>query len=93
MKVLVNNKFGGFRIKDEVIKKVMGEDACFASDDVLRVNAELIAMKERGEDIEDNVSDLIVVEVPKGATDWKVFDYDGMESLYAVVDGKIIYCG
>lgn len=91
MKVLVNNQYGGFHIKDEIVEKIWGKErALFIDEDEMRVNAELIAMKERGEDIEDNCCDLIIVNVPENATDWMVTEYDGLESLYMVVDGKIV---
>ena len=93
MKVLINDQlFGGFRIKDEVIKKIWGdEDARFVDKDKMRVNAELIAMKERGEDIEGHACHLVVVELPEGWTDWTVTEYDGLETLYAMTGSKIFW--
>lgn len=93
MKVLVNDVYGGFGIKDEIVEKIWGKErALFVDEDEMRVNAELIAMKEKGEDIEDCCCDLIIVDVPESATDWMVTEYDGYESLIAVVDGKIVGC-
>jgi hypothetical protein len=34
---------------------------------------------------------LCVVEIPDNTTDWELDDYDGMESIIYVVDGKIYH--
>ena len=53
MKILVNNSFGSFRIKKEIREKIWGEKGAHLVDnDEMRVNADLIAMKENGEDIQ-----------------------------------------
>lgn len=37
-------------------------------------------------------SGLRVLHIPSNATDWRRLDYDGKETVIAVVDGKIINC-
>ena len=91
MKILLNKCYGGFGIKDEILSKIWSNVDDYISDDEMRVNADLIAMKESGKDVEGGYSKLVLVEVPDTATDWTIIDYDGMERLIAVENGKLVF--
>ena len=42
--------------------------------------------------VENNhIGDLVVVEIPDGATDWDIYEYDGLETIIYVLNGKIYY--
>ncbi len=87
MKVVVNRCFGGFGLSDEC-EKALGVDEW----DVERTDPRLIEMVEKdAEWAGDKYSALKVVEIPASATDWEIDEYDGAESIIAVVDGKIVH--
>lgn len=47
------------------------------------------AVEKFGDAVNGSHSDLIIVDIPDEATDWQLQDYDGIESIIYVVDGKI----
>ena len=90
MKMIINRCFGGFGICQEIIDK-LGLDAYSYDDDIIRGNPQLIAMIEAGEDISDDCAELKVVEIPDESTDYYVDEYDGLETVIYVLDGKIYW--
>ena len=81
MKLVINGDFGGFGygVTSELkalVKKYEDE----------RTAPELIALVE---ECPDDCGDLEVVEIPDEATDYLINEYDGSETVYYVVDGKI----
>lgn len=88
MKVIINNCYGGFGVKDEVSKQ-LGYRGYFCSFEYdLRTDERLIDMAERGEDVFMSYCEPIIANVPDEATDWWVTEYDGLEDLWYVLDGK-----
>lgn len=83
MKIVVNGDFGGYGcdVSNEFEELVDN----YAND---RVNSELVNFVENNP---DDCGDLTIVEIPDNATDFDIMDYDGMETLIYVVDGKIHY--
>lgn len=87
MKIVVNRCFGGFSLSKSCAEK-LGVD--IYPDDSIRVDNHLIKMVEDSAiDASGSHAKLVVVEIPDRATDWKIFEYDGAETIIAVVDGKI----
>lgn len=90
MKVVVNRAWGCFRIPSEVCD-ALGCDS-FGQiydtlEDIARTNPDLIeCLEEYG--LENTT--LEIVDIPDSATDWRISDYDGMETILAVIDGKIV---
>jgi hypothetical protein len=42
--------------------------------------------------VENNhIGDLVVVEIPDNATDWNIEEYDGLETVIYVLNGRICY--
>jgi hypothetical protein len=81
MKIVINVEFGGFGY--DVAEKF--EDFVYKySDD--RTNPELIQFVENQP---EECGQLAVVEIPDNATDYMINEYDGLESVIYVVDGKI----
>jgi hypothetical protein len=81
MKLVINGTYGGygFGVADEfeaLVEKYEDE----------RTALELIAFVEEHP---DDCGDLEVVEIPDEATDYLINEYDGAETVYYVVDGKI----
>lgn len=86
MKLIINGCYGGFGVKDEVMERLglTSQDS-----EETRMNPELIALIESGEDVNDCCANLVVVELPDDCTDYYIDEYDGLESVIYVVDGKL----
>lgn len=95
MKIIINRCYGGYNINGKTIKKLsesgMVVDEHGGVYDSTRTNSELIKMIENGEYVDSSYSKLKVVEIPDNATDYMIEEYDGLESILYVVDGKINY--
>ena len=87
MKFIINACYGGFGINSkweaENCEKYCNGDC--------RKCAKLIRAIEERENVDDGFSKLTVVEFPDEATDYELLEYDGIESLLYVLDGKIRY--
>lgn len=90
MKIIINTCFGGFGVREDIEKK-LGLDKM--NENEIRTNPELIAMIEAGEDVDGYCAELEVVEIPDNATDYHLGEYDGMESIIYVLDGKLHWVG
>lgn len=87
MKIVINECYGGFGLSEEVAKE-LGYKKCDDSVTV-RTDPRLIKKIEEKANVSDEFSALTVVTIPDNTTDWMIHDYDGMESIWYVVDGKI----
>ena len=83
MKIVKNADFGGFGYG--VAKKFNEWIRDFAAEGK-RTDPELVAFVEEHP---AECGDLVVVEIPDTATDWQIDEYDGLETVIYVVDGKI----
>lgn len=89
MKIVVNKCFGGFDISDDAARELGLSDKYYL---VSRINKHLIKMVEENADrVSGPSAKLRVVEVPDNATDWKLNDYDGRETITYVVDGRLYH--
>ena len=86
MKMILNKCYGGFRVNDEWAK-IHG--VCPYDEEKLRYNETLIKAIEDGEDVNGTASLLRVITIPDETTDYKLTEYDGIESIVYVVDGKL----
>lgn len=83
IEIVLNRDFGGFSLPKGFVEQEKLSDR-YA--DVSRTSEKLIRyIKEHGS--ED--SDLEVIEIPDNVTDWQIHEYDGLESIICVIDGKI----
>lgn len=88
MKIVINKCFGGFSVNDNIVKMLNLESRYDLEDD--RTNARLIKIMEDGYfNVNDENSDLEIVEIPDEATDYMITEYDGYENILYVLDGKI----
>lgn len=83
MKYVINGTWGGYSVPDEV-RAVLG---CNRYDENVRTNPTFVNWVLAHSD----TTDLEVVEIPKEATDWELEEYDGLESIIAVINGKIVH--
>ena len=89
MLYVINATFGGFYIPNAV-RSALGCDRYsfnYAGD--IRANETLITWVREHRD--DKRNELALVNIPENATDWELNEYDGLESITAVVDGKIVH--
>lgn len=83
MKIVINGDFGGFGYGgdlryEDMVRSYEGD----------RTNSELIQFVENNPHL---CGDLKVVIIPDSATDWDIHDYNGLESVIYVEDGKIYW--
>ena len=91
MKIILNSCWGGFSFSPLALR-MAGYSTDRAYDTDLRTDPYMIASVELlGKDASGYCAALRIVEIPDTVTDWEVNDYDGMETLIYVVDGKLRY--
>ena len=91
MKVVINVCFGGFGVSKEVYE-AMGEewDDYGYKFNNHRTDPKFISVVEKlGDKANGFFAKLHVVEIPEEATDWRIEEYDGAESIWCVLDGKM----
>lgn len=84
MKLVINRSFGGFSLPKEFCEQY-GFESAYA--DIKRDDERLINYVGKGCEIAHGF--LTVVEIPDNATDYMINEYDGLEEVIYVVDGKI----
>lgn len=88
MKLVINTCYGGFGLSDKALS-ILGVDN-WELHDMPRNNAQLVEVVETlGEEADGRHAQLEVVEIPDDATDFCVMDYDGLECVCYVMDGKL----
>lgn len=86
MKMVLNKCFGGYSVS-QACADALGEKSCYMVD---RFDPRLIEMVERDSAwASGSCAKLKVVELPDGVTDWEINEYDGIESITYVVNGKL----
>ena len=86
MTIILNRCWGGFHLP-KLFCDTFGYDPY---DDIDRTDHDLVTfIKACGDEYEEGCARLVAVEVPDECTDWELNDYDGMESITYVVDGKL----
>lgn len=87
MKIVINKCYGGFGISEAGLRLLNLKNYW----DVERTDERLIELVESGVDVNGFCAELEVVEIPDEATDWELDEYDGLESITYVVDGKLYH--
>lgn len=82
MYVVYNAPYGGWCIPAEVAEKLNVSQ--YAETKEVRTSPVLIKWVR-----EHPGGDLALVRIPDAATDWVVWEYDGAETVFYVLDGKI----
>ena len=95
MKIVVNKRYGGFGLSKEareMLKDLVGDkfDLLNYYDKAWRTDKNLITVVETlGDNANSKFAKLVVVKIPNKSTDWDLEEYDGLEDIIYVVDGKI----
>lgn len=88
MKIVINGCYGGFSLSKACADK-LGMDRHPWNDDA-RTNPALIAEVELNSEWASGTCALLhVVEIPEEATDWRLSEYDGWETITYVLDGHM----
>lgn len=87
MKIIINTCYGGFSFNETAIERYGIQT--YDDDIATRMRADLIEAIESGEDLSGRVAKLEVVEIPNEATDFAIDEYDGMENIVYVLNGKL----
>ena len=91
MTFILNKCYGGWSISDFAMEQ-LGLDSNYPYMD--EVNKEKLAElinKYGPEKCSGGSAWLKVVEIPDNATDWDIDEYDGIERIVYVIDGKLNY--
>lgn len=89
MKIVINRAWGGFTLPDEFCTNHDCNRYSYYDDDnhAVRQNEELIEIVS-----DENYNGVLkVCEIPDEVTDWEINDYDGMESVIYVLNGKLYH--
>lgn len=85
MKIVINKAFGGFAVPSEVADVLNCDTYPLEDEEIeIRTSKELIEWADSHPD-----SPLTAVDLPDKITDFEIDEYDGWESIIAVLDGKI----
>ena len=89
MKLVINTRYGGFGLSAASCKLLDCRPYDYNDID-MRTDEKLISVVEKlGNEASGSMAALEVVEIPDDYTDSMILDYDGIETVYYVVDGKI----
>ena len=88
MKIVLNKCFGGFSLSANACE-ALGLKSPYAMID--RTDEQLVTlMEEHGAEwVSGRFAKLVLVDVSDHCTDWEIDEYDGMERVTYVVDGKL----
>lgn len=91
MKVVVNRCFGGFGLSAEA-EEMIDKVPWYEHDTIeFRTSPKLVnAVEVLGDKANGFAARLRVVDVPDEATDWRINEYDGSESITYVLNGKMV---
>lgn len=92
MKIVLNKCYGGFSLSEFACEKLGCNPYDYTDiDKMQRISKRLIDLVEMygSEKCSGGCAALVIVEVPDETTDWEINEYDGLESVTYVIDGKI----
>ena len=96
MKIVLNRCYGGFGLSDkakELLESLVGSEVSLTDiryNKECRTSRDLIKVVETmGSDANSAFSNLKIIRIPNNTTDWDIVEYDGLEDIVYVVDGKI----
>ena len=91
MKVVLNKCFGGFSLS-QYAADLLGVDV-YGDPDEVRFDPQLVAYIEAfgSKRMSGSYAKLEIVEIPDNYTDYELDEYDGIERITYVVDGKIYH--
>lgn len=88
MKMVLNKQYGGFSLSKFAVS-VLGVLGPHSPIDRSDENLISLIESEGSDVVSGSFAKLVIVDIPDNCTDHEIVDYDGMESVIYVVDGKI----
>lgn len=92
MKIVINNAYGGFSMTREMCAAVGLEYPQWAYRVPIRTRADPKLVNVVEKMIAGGGTELAICVIPDEATDWIITDYDGCETLYYALNGRIMEC-
>lgn len=92
MKVVINNNYGGFTMTREMCTAIGLEYPQCEYRVPIRTRADPKLVNVVEKMIARRDTDLAICVIPDEATDWIITDYDGCETLYYALNGRIMEC-
>lgn len=90
MQMVINCCYGGFSLSEKAVEMLGAESPYEYNEESRRYNPKLVEVVETlGGDADGACASLEVVDIPDDATDLLISDYDGYETVYYVLNGKI----
>lgn len=90
--ILINTTYGGYSLSEEAAEATSHiANRYDLSRQSYRTNPEVLRIFEEmgSEAFSGYCSEIEMVSIPDEATDWMITEYDGLEEVIYVVDGKI----
>lgn len=101
MEVILNVTYGGFMIPDDVYDRLGIDSRSELANDIKWCQKKARSDKKVVEAFKESIKywkakgepldDLAIAVIPDKSTDYIITEYDGLETLYYVLDGKIYY--
>lgn len=88
MKIVVTRVYGEFR-NPTISLDPFEVKSPFRYDRSIRCDPILVKVVENYRSNNNELPSLMVVDIPDESTDWIITDYNGVETVHYVVDGKI----
>lgn len=90
MEIILNKCYGGLSFSREALKRAgFSWEHDRYNDDLRRSLRMIEVVREMGDAAGEYYSKPVVVTIPEEATDYRLMEYDGFETILYVVDGKI----
>lgn len=88
MKIVINGSYGGFSFSKDAAALL--NISAYDADEAIRTNPAVVALVEDDPKwASGSCAELEVVEIPDEATDYMINEYDGLENVIYVLNGKI----
>lgn len=91
-KIAINMCYGGFDISLEACDYLQEKTGGVYISEEFRDDPDLIECIEHfgTEKVSGEFSEIGIASIPDNATDWRIEDYDGKETVWAVIDGYMV---
>ena len=91
MLCVLNKCYGGWSLSDWAVEQLGIEDRYACLDDAQLDNLIQLIDEAGSKKCSGSSAKLKVVEIPDNCTDYEISDYDGVETITYVVDGKLYH--
>ena len=91
MKFVLNKCYGGFGLSKEACDILHCDSYDYSAYDKRSDDKLIEVVEELGANASDKFARLRVVDIPDETTDYIIDDYDGVERVTFVVDGRIYF--